>query len=437
MIEVAVQVANLPRPLFTGLAHDAGTLVARYHEVRRVSDELCSPLAVEDYVIQAMADVSPPRWHLGHVSWFFDAFVLTPYLPGFRTPNEQYHYLFNSYYNEGGPQWAREHRGSLSRPTVAEVYDYRAHVDSAIVELVENSAPDDLPSLASLIAVGLNHDQQHQELLVTDIKYNLSVNPLRPAYHTRKVPPLSSAAPMEWVEFEGGMSWTGHDGNGFAFDNEWPRHETYIPPFSIGSRLVTNEEYLEFMSAGGYSRPDDWLSEGWKAVRRGRWEAPLYWEMVDGDWVVYTLSGMQPVDEHAPVSHVSYYEADAYARWRGGRLPTEHEWEYAAREAAVDGAFLESGVYQPHGPGGASGELSQMFGEVWQWTQSAYTPYPGFRPWEGALGEYNGKFMVNQMVLRGGSCATPRSHYRPTYRNFFPPDARWQFSGIRMADAAS
>ncbi len=428
--------AEFPSLLFAGLPSEPGAVISRYQEIRRVTETLCGPLGVEDYVIQAMPEASPARWHLGHVSWFFDAFILSPYLPGFRPPDERYHYLFNSYYNEAGPQWAREQRGSLSRPTVAEVYDYRVRVDRAVVELVERSAPEELESLASLIALGLNHEQQHQELLITDIKYNLSVNPLRPAYHDRTVPAATHAAPMRWVGFEGGMSWTGHGGDGFAFDNEWPRHKSYIPPFRIASRLVNNGEFLEFVEAGGYSRPEYWLSDGWKTVQREAWKTPLYWELLDGEWSTFTMSGMQPVDLGAPVCHVSYYEADAFARWRGARLPTEHEWEHAAGSATVDGTFLDAGVYQPLAGDVGGEQLAQMFGDVWQWTQSPYTPYPGFRPWEGALGEYNGKFMVNQMVLRGGSCATPQSHYRPTYRNFFPPDARWQFSGIRLANSA-
>ena len=422
------------KPLYTGTPKEAGALVAGYQEVRTVSEELCAPLATEDYMLQAMSDASPPKWHLGHVSWFFETFLLSPYLAGYTPLNPKYKYLFNSYYQAVGPQFTRAHRGHISRPTVAEVYEYRAHVDDSMLSLIETTRPRELPALGSLMALGLNHEQQHQELLVTDIKYNLSVNPLRPAYHATEVPRADRTEPLRWTEFEGGLHWTGHDGAGFAFDNEWPRHQTYTRPFRLASRLATNGEYLEFISSDGYSRPELWLSDGWKVVQERGWHAPLYWERRNGGWWVQTMSGMQPVDEHGPVAHVSYYEADAYARWQGKRLATEQEWERASEGEPVEGTFLESGLHHPLPAHYRNGEVAQMFGDLWEWTQSAYSPYPGFRPLEGALGEYNGKFMANQMVLRGGSCATPRSHIRSTYRNFFPPDARWQFSGIRLAE---
>ena len=426
----------LATPLFTEMPQDAGTLVAGYQETRRTTEAICAPLATEDYVIQAMPEASPAKWHLGHVTWFFETFILKPHLPGYRPLNPKYEYLFNSYYNSVGPQYPRPERGDLSRPTVAEVYEFRAHVDRSILTLVEDTEPKELAALGSLIVMGLNHEQQHQELLMTDIKYNLSVNPLRPAYHTREVPRSTVTHPLRWVEFEGGLHWSGHDQKGFAFDNEWPRHQAYFRPYRLASRLVTNGEYLEFMEAGGYERPEPWLSEGWQSVLERQWGAPLYWEQVDGQWWMQTLSGMRPVDEHEPVAHVSYYEADAYARWRGKRLPTEQEWERAAESEPVEGNFLDSGIHHPT-PATIDGpRLEQVFGDLWEWTQSPYVPYPGYRPLQGALGEYNGKFMVNQMVLRGGSCATPQSHIRATYRNFFPPDARWQFSGVRLADEA-
>ena len=320
--------------------------------------------------------------------------------------------------------------------TVAEVYQFRAYVDEAMLALIETTAPHQLEMLGSLITLGLNHEQQHQELLFTDIKYNLSVNPLRPAYQAKGLPRGSATSSLRWAEFESGVQWIGHDGNGFAFDNEWPRHQTYIRPYRLASRLVTNGEYLELMGAAGYQSPEMWLSDGWKAVQERQWNAPLYWERVDGAWWVQTLSGMQPLDEHGPVAHVSYYEADAYARWLGKRLPSEQEWEHAAGSEPIKGNFLESGIHHPVAATGDDSQLEQLFGDLWEWTQSPYAPYPGYRPFKGALGEYNGKFMVNQMVLRGGSCATPESHIRATYRNFFPPDARWQFSGIRLADDA-
>jgi ergothioneine biosynthesis protein EgtB len=402
--------------------------------VRQITEEICAPLAIEDYGLQAMTDASPAKWHLGHVTWFFETFLLKSMLDGYKQVNPVYEYLFNFYYDGVGPQWTRAYRAHLSRPTVAEVYDFRSIVDRGMLDLVEATGPEGLPSLGGLVTMGLNHEQQHQELLITDIKYNLSVNPLRPAYHDTELPEAASASPMRWAPFEGGVVWSGHDREGFAFDNEWPRHQTFVAPFRLASRLTTNGEYIKFIEAGGYERSDLWLSEGWKTVRQEGWEAPLYWERVDGEWWSQTMSGMRRIDEHGPVAHVSYFEADAFARWSEKRLPTEHEWEHAASPEPITGNFLESGLYHPaSAPAGGDG-LQQIFGDLWEWTQSPYTPYPGYRPLAGALGEYNGKFMVNQMVLRGGSCATPQDHIRPSYRNFFPPDARWQFSGIRLAD---
>ncbi len=423
-------------PLFTGIPSDPGTLVADYRKVRRVTEGICSPLAIEDYVIQAMPDASPAKWHLAHVTWFFETFILKPHLTSYQPIDPAYQHLYNSYYNGAGLQFYRPHRGHLSRPTVEEVYRFRSHVDESMLALIETTDPRLMAALGSFIVMGLNHEQQHQELLLTDIKYNLSVNPLRPAYHATELPRASAVHPLRWIEFQGGVNWIGHDGNGFAFDNEWPRHQTYIRPYRLGSRLVTNGEYLEFMEAEGYHTPELWLSEGWKTAQERQWNAPLYWEQVDGHWQAQTLSGMQPVDEYGPVAHISYYEADAYARWRGKRLPTEQEWEHAAESEPVEGNFMESGIYHPIPAEGDGSRLEQLFGDVWEWTQSPYAPYPGYHPLEGTLGEYNGKFMVNQMVLRGGSCATSQSHIRVTYRNFFPPDARWQFMGIRLADDA-
>ena len=423
-------------PLFSGTSSDPGTLIAGYQEVRRMTEDICAPLKTEDYVIQAMPDASPAKWHIGHVTWFFETFILNEHLPGYHLLNPQYQYLFNSYYNGAGPQFYRPHRGHLSRPTVAEVYEYRAHVDESMLALIENTAPRQIASLGARITLGLNHEQQHQELLLTDIKYNLSVNPLRPAYRTGELPRTSAPRPLRWVDFQGGVHWIGHDKDGFAFDNEWPRHQTFLRPYRLASRLVTNAEYLEFMETGGYDTPELWLSEGWRTVRSRQWNAPLYWERLEGEWWVQTLFGMKPLDMHGPVAHVSYFEADAYSRWRGKRLPTEQEWEHAAESETLDGYLLESGMYHPVPAIGEGSGLEQMFGDLWEWTQSPYVSYPGYQPLEGTLGEYNGKFMVNQMVLRGGSCVTPRSHIRSTYRNFFPTDARWQFSGIRLAEDA-
>lgn len=415
---------------------DAAQLVTDFTAVRQATEALCTPLATEDYVIQATPDVSPTKWHLAHVTWFFETFLLKPNLAGYEPIDPRYEFLFNSYYNAVGLQYDRPSRGLLSRPTVAEVYDYRAHVDRAMLALLEQAGEQQIAELAPAVVLGINHEQQHQELLLTDIKYNLSINPLRPAYHDRDLP-RGAPAPLAWVEYEGGIRKVGHEGERFAFDNESPRHQALLRPHRLASRLVTCGEYLEFMEAGGYDLADLWLSQGWGAVQAQGWEAPLYWERIDGEWWVFTLSGMQRVDEHAPVAHVSYVEADAYARWAGKRLPTEQEWEQAAAGLAVEGNLVESGLYHPVAPDAVNGAAPrQMFGDVWEWTQSAYLPYPGFDPVAGALGEYNGKFMVGQMVLRGGSCATPRSHVRATYRNFFYPPDRWQFMGLRLAEDA-
>ncbi len=411
-------------------------LAAQYQEIRRTTERICAPLATEDYVVQAMPDASPPKWHLAHVSWFFETFLLKPYLAGYQPLDPRHEFLFNSYYNSVGPQYFRPHRGHLSRPTVAEVYEYRAHVDQAMLRLIEGMDGERLEEAGPLLVLGLHHEQQHQELLLTDIKYNLGVNPLRPAYHAQEVPRAEGAPPLRWRRFEGGLQPVGHDGHGFAFDNEQPRHQTYLRPYRLASRPVTNGEYLQFMDAEGYQRPELWLSDGWGTIKEQGWAAPLYWQQVDGGWWTQTLSGMLPLDEHAPAAHISYYEADAYAHWAGKRLPTEQEWEHAAGEQPIEGNLLESGICHPMTAPGDGSQLEQLFGDVWEWTRSAYTPYPGFQPLEGAPGEYNGKFMVNQMVLRGGSCVTPQSHIRRTYRNFFHADARWQFSGLRLAEDA-
>ena len=409
--------------------------LARYLEIRRTTEELCRPLAIEDYVLQAMPDVSPAKWHLAHVSWFFETFLLTPHLPGYEPLDPAYTFLFNSYYNGVGPQFSRPARGHLSRPTVADVYAYRAWVDRGMERLLAAMDIERAGAVAALVELGLNHEQQHQELILTDIKYNLAVNPLHPAYHATAVPRGTATAPLAWRELRGGLVPIGYDGAGFAFDNEGPRHTVYLRPFRLADRPTTNGEYLEFIDAGGYRTPGPWLSEGWRAVQERGWQAPLYWERQDGSWWTQTLSGFLPLDLHGPVTHVSYYEADAYARWRGARLPTEPEWEHAAARLPIGGNLQERGIFHPL-PATSDEPLAQLFGDVWEWTQSAYAPYPGYRTEPGAVGEYNGKFMVSQLVLRGGSCVTPASHIRASYRNFFPPDARWQFSGIRLAEDA-
>ncbi len=408
--------------------------VERYKQVRSFTEQLCEPLATEDYVIQSMPDVSPAKWHLAHVTWFWETFVLSPALSGYQSLHPQYAYLFNSYYNTLGERHCRPKRGLISRPTVKETYEYRRYVDEHMLGLLEKLDGRQLAELTPIMTLGLHHEQQHQELIVTDIKHVLSCNPLYPVYLPR-ARAASSVPPMEWISFPEGVYWVGYEGNGFSFDNEGPRHRQFVQPFQLASRLVTNGEYLEFMQDGGYENPLLWLSEGWGKVRAEEWKAPLYWENIDGRWMVMTLSGLREVDKAEPVCHVSYYEADAYARWAEARLPTEAEWEVAAQDVPVEGNFVESGLFHPAplNVATAGGKLAQMYGDVWEWTQSSYSPYPGFRPAAGAVGEYNGKFMCNQYVLRGGSCATSLSHIRPTYRNFFPADAQWQFMGIRLA----
>jgi ergothioneine biosynthesis protein EgtB len=426
---------------------DARRLSAALAEVRRETLRLAEPLSAEDQMVQSMADASPTKWHLAHTTWFFETFVLAPRAPGYRVFDQRFAYLFNSYYENVGPRHHRPARGLLSRPSLADVLRYRAHVDDAIGRfLLESDFEGDAGAeLLDALELGLHHEQQHQELILTDIKHALAGNPLAPGYRSEAAQgaPAAPAArsgndeapPLVYRAFEGGLVSMGRDGAGFSFDNERPRHRVFLEPFALASRLVTCGEVLDFMADGGYRRPLLWLSAGFEAVTRGGWTAPLYWEERDGAWWHFTLGGPRPVERAEPVCHVSYYEADAFARWAGARLPTEAEWERAAADAPVAGSFVESGRLHP-APDSTQGEgpaLAQLYGEAWQWTASAYAPYPGFVTAPGALGEYNGKFMVGQMVLRGGSCASPRSHLRATYRNFFPPEARWQFSGVRLA----
>lgn len=408
-------------------------LIERFQQVRDFSETVCAPLNVEDYVIQSMPDCSPTRWHLAHVSWFFETFLLKPDVADYRSPDPMYAYLFNSYYNAVGDKYPRPQRGLLSRPTVEETYRYRAHVDEHVLDLLEVAGAEQLDTIAPIVTLGLNHEQQHQELMVTDLKHMLSHNPLHPVYVERGPNADLKAPPLDWLTFPARVYWIGHDGSDFAFDNEEPRHRVFLETFHLASRPVTNAEYLAFIQDGGYERPEFWLSMGWATLQQEGWRAPLYWEQRDGGWWQFTLSGLRPVDPAEPVVHVSYFEADAFARWAGGRLPTEAEWEVAVSDVAIGGNFVEDGRFHPRPLQPAGRDLAQMYGDVWEWTQSSYSPYPGFRAAPGALGEYNGKFMCNQYVQRGGSCATPRSHIRPTYRNFFPPEARWQFSGLRLA----
>ena len=404
-------------------------LATAYAAVRRASEVLARPLAIDDYGLQAMPEASPAKWHLAHTSWFFETFLLTPYRAGYRVFNPQFQYLFNSYYNQVGAQYPRAARGLLSRPTVEEVLNYRAHVDVAMAALLADADEASWPDIVVRTTLGCHHEQQHQELFLTDIKYNLSVNPLQPAYCVDlPVPPRDRGGALRWIEQPGGIREIGHDGIGFAFDNESPRHRVLLPAYAVASRLVTNGEYLAFIEADGYRRPELWLADGWRIAQERGWQAPLYWRKASHRWRLYTLAGPRPLSEAEPVCHVSFYEADAYARWAGARLPTEAEWEAVASHAALAGNLRDAGYLHP-----CPADEGQWFGDVWEWTASSYAPYPGYRPAPGALGEYNGKFMVNQMVLRGGSCVTPADHIRASYRNFFYPADRWQFSGIRLA----
>ena len=400
--------------------------------VREASERLCAPLCVEDYVLQTAEYASPPKWHLAHVSWFFETFLLEPFSPDYRCFDAHYRSLFNSYYEQIGRMHPRHERGHLSRPTVDTVYRYRAHVDAAMAQLIACADDEVWAAVAERLAIGLNHEQQHQELLLTDIKQHFSVNPLRPAYRD-DLPGVagSPAMALNWQGFDGGLVESGHAGDGFAYDNETPRHKVFLAPYALANRLVTNGEFLEFVDVGGYRDPALWLSDGWNAVIAQAWAQPRYWERHDGRWFEFTLGGLRPLDLNAPVSHVSYFEADAYATWAEARLPSEAEWEHAAGTLPIAGNFVDSGSLHPRAATGAG--LCQMFGDVWEHTASSYLAYPGYRHAIGALGEYNGKFMSGQMVLRGGSCATPADHVRSTYRNFFYPHERWQFQGFRLA----
>jgi ergothioneine biosynthesis protein EgtB len=409
-------------------------LAETYREVRAASEGLCAPLSPEDCSLQSMPDASPAKWHLAHTSWFFETLVLEE-LPGYAPFDPAFRVLFNSYYQSVGAQHPRPERGLLSRPSLDEVLAYRRHVDAKILRLLDAGAPE---SALAVVELGLNHEEQHQELILSDLKHAFSRSPLRPVYRERAPEPAGPVQPLRWHAVGAGLREIGHSGSDFAFDNEQPRHRVFVEAFEIASRPVTNAEYLAFVRDGGYTRPELWLSDGFATVAARGWSAPLYWEERGAEPWTFTLSGVTPLRSDEPVCHVSHYEADAYARWAGARLPTEAEWEVAAEGAALDGSFAEKGRLHP-APSPAAGEHpAALFGDVWEWTSSAYAPYPGFRPLGGSLGEYNGKFMSNQVVLRGGSCATPRRHIRRSYRNFFPPDARWQWSGIRLArDAGS
>lgn len=406
---------------------DRTLLAHRYDAVRSTTMALAVGLAPEDQVIQTMPDVSPTKWHLAHTTWFFETFLLKPFAAGYEAFDPTFGYLFNSYYEAVGERHPRPARGLLSRPTVAEIGRYRAAIDAAMRAWLAQADEARFAAAAPVLEIGLNHEEQHQELILTDIKHVLAQNGVMPVYRPRREirrPPLGVDG---WWEHEGGLVEIGHAGEGFAFDNEGPRHRQYLRPFRLARRLVTAGQYLDFVRDGGYRRPELWLSDGWAAVKERGWTAPLYWIETAAGYDLLTLAGRRPLDPVEPVTHVSFYEAEAFATWAGHRLPTEAEWETIAAGRQIIGNFMGAGHFHPTGEGG------HLFGDAWVWTRSAYQPYPGYRAAEGALGEYNGKFMSGQMVLRGGSCATPDGHLRATYRNFFPPDARWQFSGIRLA----
>ncbi|MGO9446418.1 MAG: ergothioneine biosynthesis protein EgtB [Thiobacillaceae bacterium] len=410
--------------------------LAAYERVRKETELLCAPLKTEDYVIQTKPEASPAKWHLAHVSWFFETFLLIPYRKRYEPFQSGYEHLFNSYYEQLGCPWPRPDRGFLSRPTVEDVYRYRAHVDAHIRALMQDAGDLPWPEIQRRLTIGINHEQQHQELLLTDLLLNFSVNPVRPAYREdHRGAPARTERPLGWVSFAGGLCEIGDRGQGFAYDNESPRHRTYLRPFSVADRLVTNAEYLAFMEDDGYRTPALWLADGWAAVKRLGWRTPQYWEKIEGQWWTFTLFGMRKLILDEPVCHVSHYEAQAYAAWLKKRLPTEPEWEVAATALPVVGNLRDTGYLHPVASPPGKG-LTQIYGDVWEHTASGYQPYPGYRADRGALGEYNGKFMCNQYVLRGGSCVTPADHIRASYRNFFYPHERWQFLGIRLADDA-
>jgi ergothioneine biosynthesis protein EgtB len=448
-VETASTTAAAKPSLFSANQSRIERLRDRFHQIRKFTDALCVGLEPEDCVVQSMPDVSPTKWHLAHTTWFFETFVLKNFVAGYRAEIPEYAFLFNSYYNAAGDMHRRDLRGLISRPTVSQAQRYRASIDSHIDELLSNPDESLLDEIEPILVLGIHHEQQHQELLITDIKHVLAQNPLYPVFragmarHSERAEERTATEcrPYRFIDFEETVTGIGHDGDGFAYDNEGPRHQALVPAFSLATRPVTNGEYVAFIEDNGYDRPEFWLSLGWMTVNEQRWNAPLYWTKRDGAWWNFTLSGLRRVDQSEPVTHVSYFEADAYANWAGARLPTEFEWERAALSCPIEGNFVETELFHPVAlasavladKAGKDQRLHQMFGDVWEWTRSAYSPYPGYRAAPGAIGEYNGKFMCNQYVLRGGSCATSRTHIRRTYRNFFQPEKRWQFTGIRLA----
>ncbi|RXY98999.1 ergothioneine biosynthesis protein EgtB [Fictibacillus sp. S7] len=415
---------------------DQEKLANKYSAVRSFTERLVQPLNMEDFIIQSMEDASPPKWHLAHTTWFFERFLLKEFLTDYNGFDDHFDYLFNSYYETAGPFHPRIERGLITRPSVEEVFAYRKHVDKYIKKLLMSDSMDEMgEEIGSLLEIGLNHEQQHQELLLTDIKYNLSRNPFLPAYQRNESKEYeSSTEPVTFIEMEGGLVEIGNHGKSFCFDNEKPVHKVWLDSYRLATRPVTNDEFCAFIEDGGYKKPQYWLSDGWSTIQKNQWEAPLYWFEREGEWCTYTLAGEQRLNPNDPVCHVSFYEADAFARWSGKRLPTEEEWENAFSSQTIEGNLADSGRFHPQTAKHTNQTpFLQAFGDVWEWTKSPYVSYPGNKPYEGTLGEYNAKFMCNQMVLRGGSCATPASHIRATYRNFFQPEKRWQFSGFRLA----
>jgi ergothioneine biosynthesis protein EgtB len=416
------------------IIYDRNNIYEKFINTRNFSHLLCKPLETEDYCIQSMPDVSPSKWHLAHTSWFFEAFILKDAVQNYKSLHPRYNFLFNSYYVQIGERFTRSIRGLLSRPTVKEVYEYREYVNDMVKAFIYNSNEELFNKYAPVIEIGINHEQQHQELILTDIKHVFSVNPLHPVY-TEKEMPAGIVTDPGWIEYDGGIVYIGHDGSGFNYDNETPRHKKYLQPFALSARTVTNHEYMEFIEDEGYKRAELWLSDGFALAENDKWKSPLYWQKENNEWWNFTLHGYMKINPAEPVCHINYYEADAFARWKGCRLPREEEWEAASEGLPIEGNFADSLNFHPVPVAGSDedGKLKYMFGNLWEWTMSPYTAYPGYKPLPGALGEYNGKFMNNQYVLRGGSCATPSNHIRNTYRNFFPPHSRWQFMGFRLA----
>jgi ergothioneine biosynthesis protein EgtB len=411
-------------------SQECDKLLTEFLSVRNYTEQLCSPLATDDYQLQSIVQTSPPKWHIAHVTWFFEAFILSPCLPGYKPFHRDFDFIFNSYYYTHGMMHPRPRRGMLSRPTTEEVYRYRAYVDEYMQALISDPSHIKWSELVFRVTLGLNHEQQHQELLLMDVKHNFSVNPLKPAYRTDLPSPPGQSRPMHWREREGGIYRIGHAGDGFAYDNETPNHEVLLRDHRLADRFVTNGEYLAFINDGGYSDPALWLSDGWALIQGENWQHPLYWQQEEGEWSQFTLGGMRELNLQEPVCHLSYYEADAYARWAGKRLPLEAELETLLQQQSITGNFADSDVLHP----APAGEQGQWFGDLWAWTASPYTAYPGFKPLAGTFGEYNGKFMSNQMVLKGGSCVTSANHVRASYRNFFYPNERWAFTGLRLAE---